>query len=127
MQPLLHSRIERLESPQIRNFLTELCLGAEFPTAHEPCYTVDNLLVLVLQLHNRSLTLNHFPLPGSSLTLQMQQLHGPLHCLAREIAVNRGIQIGQFDGRAFLTFLKAAYCMPKKSRPRRIFQLRSRY
>lgn len=127
MQPLLHSRIELLESPQIRSFLTELCLGAEFPAAHEPCCTVDNLLVLVLQLHNRSLTLNHFPLPGSSLTFQMQQLNGSLHCLAREIAVNRGIQIGRYDGKAFLTFLKAAYCAPMKSRPRKVSQLRSFY
>ena len=127
MQTLLHSRIELLESPQIRSFLEELCFGAGFPTVHEPCCTVDNLLVLVLQLHNRSLTLNHFPLPGSSLTLQMQQLDGTLHCLAREIAVNRGIQIGGFDGKAFLTFLKAAYSAPMKSRKRRIPQLRSCY
>ena len=127
MQTLLHSRIEILESPQIRSFLAELWLGAEFPTAHEPCCTIDNLLVLVLQCHNRALTLNHFPLPGSSLTLQMQQLNGSLHCLAREIAVNRGIQIGRFDGTAFLTFLKAAYCAPMKSRPRKTPKLRSCY
>jgi hypothetical protein len=119
MQTLLHSRIELLESSQIRSFLAELCFGADYPTVHEPCCTVDNLLVLVLQLHNPNLTLNHFPFPNCPLTMRVHQLEGPIHLLAREIALNRGVQIGQFDGKAFLTFLKAAYSATRKPRSKR--------
>lgn len=119
METILHSRIERLEFPEIHDLLANLCFGADFPTSHDACCTVDNLLVLVLQLHNPKLTLNHFPFPGCLLTARINQLEGPVHLLAREIALNRGVQIGQFDGKAFLTFLKAAYSAPSKSRSKK--------
>jgi hypothetical protein len=109
MRSMARLELDQIDCPLVSAFLDELCAEAEYSRNPGLGYTVDDLLSAVLQCHAPHLTKAHFPMPGSPLTTSMGKLNDVLHSLALEIATNRGVQVGQFDSKCFLVFLKAAY------------------
>lgn len=114
MAEILHQKVRNLADGEVVTFLVELCKGAEFPMDYDPSYTVEDLLSLVLQCHAPHLVLGSFYDPDSLVTRRVDKLPDPLRKLAVEIGVLHRVNLGDYDRRAFLTFLKASYPSQKK-------------
>jgi hypothetical protein len=115
MTTVLFTKVSDLGCPYVKQLLQEACRSVNYALHHYPEHSVNDLLSIIFSKHKISQRQVE-PIPGNFLCSKMQNLAGtPIYDFAKQLAAQRSsVQVGAYDGKVLLTFLKDCFLPEKK-------------
>lgn len=110
VRPIAQTKLKDLTCPELKQFTREVAGCVQHSVDFYGDYSIHDFLSVIFPKYRVKIS-EVEPWPGCLLLTRMEKLaESPIYDLARELAqIRTRIQLGSFDGKKLLTFLRQCY------------------